>query len=110
MNTQLQEEVNSSVILKGYNTVTKISKYIPYFKWTAGILFVIGFLETIIFGEINKLTMWANIIVWAPGIIFAFVGGFFHFWTGVKLREMCEKYQMEQEELQGKVSEILNSK
>jgi phosphotransferase system glucose/maltose/N-acetylglucosamine-specific IIC component len=109
-NIKLEEEVRSSFVLKTYNSIYKLVKFIPYFKWTAGILFVIGFLETIIFGEINKFTMWANIIVWAPGIIFAFVGGFFHFWTGVKLREMCEKYQMEQEELQGKVSEILNSK
>ncbi len=110
MNLEFHQEVNQSIILKGYNKITKIAKFIPHFKWTAGILFAIAFLETIFFGQPDKATMWANIIVWIPGLLFAFIGAIFHFLTGIKLRNMSKKYNLDQKKVQEIVDEILNKK
>lgn len=110
MNLEFHQEVNQSIILKGYNTITKIAKFIPYFKWTAGILFVIAFFETVFLGHPDKVIMWANIIVWIPGLLFAFIGAVFHFLTSIKLRTMSIKYNIDQKKVQEIVDEILNKK
>jgi phosphotransferase system glucose/maltose/N-acetylglucosamine-specific IIC component len=110
MSIEFHQEVNQSIILKGYNTITKIAKFIPHFKWTAGILFAIGFLETIFLGNPDRVTMWANIIIWTIGLLFAFIGAVFHFLTGVKLRNMSRKYNLDQKKVQEIVDEILNKK
>jgi hypothetical protein len=54
--------------------------------------------------------MWANIIVWIPGLLFAFIGAIFHFLTGIKLRNMSKKYNLDQKKVQEIVDEILNKK
>jgi hypothetical protein len=109
-NIKLEEEVRSSFVLKTYNSIYKLVKFIPYFKWTAGILFVIGFLETVFLGEPDKFITWGNVIVWIPGLLFVLAGGFFHFFTGIKLRNMSNRYRMDQSELQKKADAILNNK
>ena len=109
-NIKLEDEVRSSFVLKTYNSIYKLVKFIPYFKWTAGILFGIGFLETVFLGEPDKFTMWGNVIVWIPGLLFVLAGSFFHFFTGIKLRKMSNRYRMDQSELQKKVDMILNNK
>lgn len=110
MNLDFHKEVESSFVLKTYNNISKLAKFIPYFKWIAGILFTIGFLETVFFGQPDKLTVWSNVIIWIPGLLFAFIGGTFHFLTGIKLRNMSKKYNMDQTKLQEIVDEILNKK
>ena len=110
MNLEFHQEVESSFVLKTYNKISKMAKFIPYFKWIAGILFFIGFLETVFLGEPDKITMWSNVIVWIPGLLFAFIGGIFHLLTGVKLRNLSRKYDMDQAKLQIIVDEILNKK
>lgn len=110
MNLEFHQEVNSSLVLKTYNKISKLAKYIPHFKWIAGILFVIGFLETVFLGQPDKIVMWSNVIVWIPGLLFAFIGGIFHFLTGIKLRNLYRKYDMDQTKLQEIVDEILNKK
>ena len=87
----------------------KIFKFVPIFKWVAGILLVIGLLDTLINGDAHKLVIWSNVIVWIPGFIFAFTAAIFHFLTGVKLRNMARKYGIEQSKLQIEVDDILNS-
>jgi hypothetical protein len=54
--------------------------------------------------------MWSNVIVWIPGLLFAFIGGIFHFLTGIKLRNLSRKYDMDQTKLQEIVDEMLNKK
>lgn len=110
MNLEFHQEVNSSLVLKTYNRISKLSKYIPYFKWIAGILFAIGFLETVFLGQPDKLVMWSNVIVWIPGLLFAFIGAMFHFLTGIKLRNLSKKYNIDQPKIQELVDEILNKK
>ena len=110
MNLEFHQEVKSSFVLKTYNKISKLAKFIPYFKWIAGILFAIGFLETAFLGQPDKIIMWSNVIVWIPGLLFAFIGAIFHFLTGIKLRGMSKKYNMEQPKLQVLVDEILNKK
>ena len=109
MSLEFYQEVKFSFILKMYNKISKLRKYIPYFKWVAGILFVIGLLDTLINGDAHKLVIWVNVMVWIPGFIFAFTGAIFHFLTGVKLRNMARKYGIEQSKLQIEVDDILNS-
>ncbi len=110
MSIEFYQEVNSSFVLRAYNVISKIAKFIPHFKWTAGILFFIGFIDTILNGDPHKLVMWLNIIVWIPGLLFAFIGAIFHFLTGVKLRKMVKKYDLDQKKIQELVDEILNKK
>lgn len=110
MNLEFHQEVKSSFVLKAYNKISKLARFIPHFKWTAGILFAIAFLETVFLGQPDKIIMWSNIIVWIPGLLFAFIAGAFHFLTGIKLRNMSRKYNMDQAKLQSIVDEILNKK
>lgn len=110
MNLEFHQEVQSSFVLKTYNKISKLAKFIPYFKWIAGILFAIGFIETVFTGEIDKFTMWCNIAVWIPGLLFAFTGAIFHFLTGIKLSNMSKKYNLDQKKVQEIVDEILNKK
>lgn len=110
MNLEFHQDVNQSIILKGYNKITKIAKFIPHFKWTAGVLFAIAFFETIFLDQPHKMIMWANVIVWIPGLLFAFIGAGFHFLTGIKLRSMSRKYNLDQKKVQEIVDEILNKK
>ena len=109
MSFEFHQEVKSSFILKSYNKISKLRKYIPHFKWVAGILLVIGLLDALINGDAHKLVIWSNVIVWIPGFIFAFTAAIFHFLTGVKLRNMARKYGIEQSKLQIEVDDILNS-
>lgn len=108
MSIEFYQEVKSSFVLRVYNVISKIAKFIPHFKWTAGILFFIGFIDTILNGNPHKLVMWLNIIVWIPGLLFAFIGGAFHFATGKKLRYLSKKYDINQKQLQQEVYDILN--
>jgi hypothetical protein len=109
MSFEFYQEVKSSFILKTYNRIAKIAKYVPYFKWTVGILFTIGLIDIIINGEAHRLVIWANVLAWIPGFLFAFIAGLFHFLTGLKLRNMSEKYGIEQSKLQIEVDDVLNS-
>jgi len=109
MSFELYQEVKSSFILKMYNKISKLRKYITHFKWIAGILFIIGLLDTLANGDAHKLVIWLNVIVWIPGFIFVFTGALLHFLTGLKLRNMARKYGIEQSKLQIDVDDILNS-
>lgn len=100
MKQELEKEIKNSKILKFYVKIQKMTKYIPTFKWIAGISFAIGFIDTIINGEMSNISGSILIAVWIPGLAFAFVAGFSHFLTGIKLRSLARKYQMEQEEVQ----------
>lgn len=108
MSIEFYQEVKSSFVLRGYNVISKIAKFIPHFKWIAGILFAIGFIDTIVNGEPHKLVMWSNIIVWIPGLLFAFIGAGFHMATGKKFRYLSKKYDINQKQLQQEVYDILN--
>ena len=108
MSFEFYREVKSSFILKTYNKISKLRKYIPHFKWVAGVLFVIGLLDTLINGDAHKLVIWLNVIVWIPGFIFAFIVALFHFLTGLKLRNMSKKYGIKQSRIQIEVDDILN--
>jgi phosphotransferase system glucose/maltose/N-acetylglucosamine-specific IIC component len=108
MKQELEKEIMDSKILRSYVKIQKMAKYIPIFKWVAGISFVIGFIDTIINGEMSNFSGAILIAVWVPGLIFAFVAGFAHFLTGIKLRKLASKYRMDQEEVQTLSGKLLD--
>jgi hypothetical protein len=108
MKQELEKEILDSKILKFYVKIQKMTKYIPLFRWVAGISFIIAFIDTVIDDQMSMLAGSLIIAVWIPGILFAFVAGFSHFLTGIKLRNLANKYEIEQEEVQALSGELLD--
>jgi len=99
MNQELKKEISESSILKLYVEVQKLAKYIPIFKWIAGITFVVAFTDVVIYGEMNNFIGYTLMAIWFPGILFAFVAGFLHFLVGIKFKNISNKYNVGLEEL-----------
>jgi len=108
MNIELAKDVNSSTILKIYDKLSKFAKFITYFKWVAAILMAIGMMDTFLFNGPHKLSIWSNVIIWVPGIIFAAVFVVFHTLTGFKLKSLSKKYNIHPFQLKIMVDRILN--
>jgi hypothetical protein len=108
MNIEFTKEVNSSKVLKIYNKIYKLTRFITYFKWVAGILMFLGVIDTFLFDGPHKFTIWSNIIVWIPAIIFSFVFIVFHTLTGFKLSSLSKKYNIHPFRLKIMVDRILN--
>lgn len=108
MSIELQNEIKSSVILKIYNKFSKLRKIIPTMKWILGISFLITFIDTFIDGETSIVSMWMNIILWIPAFALAFVGAVLHFLTGIKLRNLSAKHDINIENVKIWADEILN--
>lgn len=108
MKQELKQEILDSKILKFYVKIQKLTKYIPLFKWIAGISFIFAFIDTVIDNEMSMTAGGLIVAVWIPGILFAFVAGFSHFLTGIKLRGLARKYSMTQEEVQVLSGELLD--
>jgi len=108
MKQELEKEIKGSEILKFYVKIQKMTKYIPIFKWIAGISFAIGFIDTVIDNQMSTLAGSILIAVWIPGLLFAFVAGFSHFLTGIKLRSLARKYGLEQRDVQILSGELLD--
>jgi hypothetical protein len=106
MNIQLEEEIKSSFTLRGYNILSNFSKFIPYFKWVAGTLFAMGLFQTVVSGEVSKFIMWTSIIIWIPGLIFVFIGAFFHISVGIKIRKLSKKYSLKESEITDYLDQI----
>jgi hypothetical protein len=109
MKQELQNEILGSEILKFYVKIQKMTKYIPLFKWIAGISFAIGFIDTVIDNEMSMVSGSILIAVWIPGLAFAFVAGLSHFLTGIKLRSLARKYNIKQEDVQILSGELLDN-
>ncbi len=108
MKQELEKEILGSKILKSYVKIQKLAKYIPTFKWIAGISFCIGFIDTVVNNQMSTVSGSILIAVWIPGLAFAFIAGFSHFLAGIKLRSLARKYEMEQEEVQILSGELLD--
>ena len=99
MNQELKKEISESSILKLYVEVQKLSKYIPIFKWIAGITFVVAFTDVVINGEMHNFIGYTLMAIWFPAILFAFAAGFLHFLVGIKFKNLSNKYNAGLEEL-----------
>lgn len=106
MNQDLKNEVSSSLILKAYVEVQKLAKYIPIFKWIAGITFVVAFVDTVINGEMHSFIGYTLMAIWFPGILFAFFAGFLHFLVGIRFKQLSNKYNVGLEELRAISAEV----
>jgi len=99
MSQELKKEIQDSVTLNLYVRIQKLAKYIPAFKWIAGLTFAVAFIDVIINGEVHEITGFALMIIWFPGILFAFVAGFLHFLVGLKFKALSKKYNVGLEDL-----------
>ena len=108
MNIELSKDVKASFVLKTYNKLSKLKPFIYYFKWIAAIFMLLGFIDTFLFDGPHKFTLWSNVSIWIPGILFAFVFGIFHFLTGLKIQKLSKKYDIHQFQLKIIVDRILN--
>ncbi len=99
MNQELKKEISESFILKLYVQVQKLAKYIPAFKWIAGITFIVAFIDVVINGEMHNFIGYTLMVIWFPGILFAFFAGFIHFLVGLKFKNLSNKYKVDLEEL-----------
>jgi hypothetical protein len=94
MNQELRKEISESTILQIYVKVQKLAKYIPIFKWIAGITFIIAFTDVVINGEMHDVIGYTLMAIWFPGIFFAFFAGFLHFLVGIKFKKLSNKYSV----------------
>jgi hypothetical protein len=108
MSIELQNDIKSSIILKLYNRISKLAKFIPTIKWVLGIAFVIALGDIISDGVISEESQWLNIIVWTPALIFAFIGAILHFFTGLKIRNLSKKHDISEDNVKVWADEILN--
>jgi hypothetical protein len=108
MSIELQNDIKSSIVLKLYNRISKLAKFIPTIKWILGIAFVIALVDIISDGVISDESQWLNIIVWAPALIFAYVGAVLHFLTGLKIRNLSKKHGDSEDIIKVWADEILN--
>jgi hypothetical protein len=108
MSIELQNDIKSSIVLKLYNRISKLAKFIPTIKWILGIAFVIALVDIISDGVISDESQWLNIIVWTPALIFAFVSAILHFLTGLKIRNLSKKHDISEDNIKVWADEILN--
>ena len=108
MNIDLTKEVKSSFVLKTYNKLSKFKIYINYFKWIAAIAMLLGFIDTFLFDGPHDLFVSLNVGIWIPGFIFAFIFIVFHFLTGLKLKTLSKRYDINEFQLKLMVDRTLN--
>ena len=107
MSQDLRNEIQDSFVLRSYHKLSKLADYIHYFKSAALVFFFLGLIETVVFGEMDKILIYAGFIIWAPGILFAIVMGVLHFSTGFKIRKLAEKYGLDKLEVQLHIENVL---
>jgi hypothetical protein len=108
MKTKITQLILESKPLKRYMRFQKLSKYIKPFKWIAGLLFIIGAIYIIRDKEIPQLVKALFLIVWTPGLAFAFIGGHLHITAGMELHELSMRSGLPEKEIKELAEEILS--
>lgn len=109
MNTQLTEEILNSNPLQRYVKFQSLTRFIPFFRWAAGITFILGLIDIIPDDRMSLFMMAAFVAIWAPGITFAFVGAVVHFTTGRELRRIAIKYKVSEVEVKVLAGDLLTN-
>lgn len=105
MNSQLFIDIKNSYIFKFYEMLLKIFKFVPIFKWVAGITFLIGFLSLFI-ENLHTISKILLIPVFVVGIFFGIVGMISHMLVGFKIKKLSKKYNMEDVYIKKIIQEI----
>jgi hypothetical protein len=109
MNIQLNEEILKSNSLRRYIKLQRLTRYIPAFRWAAGITFILGLIDFIPDNEMSFLLKFLFIAIWIPGIAFAFIGAILHFITGKELRRLSTKYKINETDLKKLADDLLSN-
>jgi len=104
---ELKKEISSSLILKIYNRLSKLSRYVIYYRWTFGALMLLSFIENL-FGYSFFLFFLG--FVGGIGVLYSFITGYFHYRTGKIIQRLGNKYDIFPILLNQMIHEILNSK
>lgn len=99
MNPDLVKEINKSFVFKAYKALQKISKLAPAFKLCAAVLFFICLSEVVVFGDIDSVLVYCNLVFWIPGILYVFIMGIFHILAGLKIKKLVKKYNIHGSEI-----------
>lgn len=95
MSTDLIKDILNTKIFKLYLLINKLFNYAYYFKWVAGIVSVIAFLDLIIGSGVSTATAYLLSLTWGVGILFMLFSASVHALTGVKVRVLSKKYDIE---------------
>jgi hypothetical protein len=96
MNTEgLIKEVKESKLLSIYNKFARtFQKHRNWYIPLLCVVFVPGFIYSILDKVVPSLFVWILLICWAPGLVAFFCFGVIHFLTGFKLRSLSKKYNI----------------
>lgn len=99
----LEQEIKESLVFNYYNKLLQLDKFRFQFKWIAGVLFLLGLIDMLIFDKVHDFLMYLFVLVWTPGLLYIFVTGILHFLVGLKINRLSKKYNISREELLDKI-------
>lgn len=97
-NEELIKEIKETKIYGVYKFLTKISRYAESYKRTMIVIFIAGFIDHIMGGNIFLLN-YLFLLGITPGIIFVFLAGATHIIAGIKIAQLAKKYSIDEAEL-----------